>query len=203
MSGVKIAAAANGGSAEIAGPPDSSANTVLKLPADTGSAGQVLKIKSANHSTTNAELEWAAVDIPTLPHAFCFMDSQYFTSSTTLLAFNTSTTNDRSSGVTIDRTNERFTPTVAGLYQVQANLQFNHAGGTYTPTLYIHRNGSLYATSYNIVSYAGGHYDSIFAQAMVTMDGSSDYVDMRASHNGGGNATMLTQSTFTMFRVGA
>ena len=60
MSGVKIAAAANGGSAEIAGPPDSSANTVLKLPADTGSAGQVLKIKSANHSATNAELEWAA-----------------------------------------------------------------------------------------------------------------------------------------------
>ena len=59
MSGVKIKAATNGGSAEIAGPPDSSANTVLKLPADTGSAGQVLKIKSANHSATNAELEWA------------------------------------------------------------------------------------------------------------------------------------------------
>tara|TARA_B100000029_G_scaffold411815_1_gene414313 strand:+ start:9317 stop:9958 length:642 start_codon:yes stop_codon:yes gene_type:complete len=60
MSGVKISAAANGGSAEIAGPPDSSANTVLKLPADTGSAGKVLKVKSANHSATNAELEWAS-----------------------------------------------------------------------------------------------------------------------------------------------
>ncbi len=60
MAGVKIAAAQNGGSAEIAGPPSSSANTVLKLPADTGSAGQVLKVKSANHSATNAELEWAA-----------------------------------------------------------------------------------------------------------------------------------------------
>jgi len=60
MAGIKIKAAANNGSAEIAGPPDSSANTVLKLPADTGSAGKVLKIKSANHSATNAELEWAA-----------------------------------------------------------------------------------------------------------------------------------------------
>jgi hypothetical protein len=60
MAGVKIAAEASGGSAEIAGPPSSSANTVLKLPADTGSAGQVLKVKSANHSATNAELEWAA-----------------------------------------------------------------------------------------------------------------------------------------------
>tara|TARA_B100000287_G_C20633824_1_gene780894 strand:- start:625 stop:1287 length:663 start_codon:yes stop_codon:yes gene_type:complete len=59
MAGVKIAAAANGGSAEIAGPPSSSANTVLKLPADTGAAGKVLAVKSANHSSTNAELEWA------------------------------------------------------------------------------------------------------------------------------------------------
>lgn len=62
MAGVKIAAAANGGSAEIAGPPDSSANTVLKLPADTGSAGQVLAVASANHSGTNAELEWVDKD---------------------------------------------------------------------------------------------------------------------------------------------
>ena len=60
MAEVKITAATNGGSAAIAGPPSSSANTVLKLPADTGSAGQVLKVKSANHSATNAELEWAA-----------------------------------------------------------------------------------------------------------------------------------------------
>ena len=62
MAGVKIKAAANNGSAEIAGPPDSSANTVLKLPADTGAAGKVLKVKSANHSSTNAELEWGASD---------------------------------------------------------------------------------------------------------------------------------------------
>ena len=60
MAEVKIAAAQNGGSAAIAGPPSSSANTVLKLPADTGSAGQALKVKSANHSATNAELEWAS-----------------------------------------------------------------------------------------------------------------------------------------------
>ena len=59
MAEVKIAAASGGGSAGIAGPPSSSANTVLKLPGDTGTAGKVLKVKSANHSATNAELEWA------------------------------------------------------------------------------------------------------------------------------------------------
>ena len=57
---IGVTAAANGGSAAFVGPPDSSIHTKLKLPPDTGSAGQVLKVKSANHSSTNAELEWAA-----------------------------------------------------------------------------------------------------------------------------------------------
>ena len=57
---IGVTAAANGGSAAFVGPPDSSIHTKLKLPADTGAAGKVLKIKSANHSSTNAELEWAA-----------------------------------------------------------------------------------------------------------------------------------------------
>jgi|TARA_R100000482_G_C5101881_1_gene136049 hypothetical protein len=37
-----------------------SSDITLKLPSTTGSAGQVLKIASANHSSTNAELEFGA-----------------------------------------------------------------------------------------------------------------------------------------------
>jgi len=58
---VAVAAESGGGSAAFLGPPSSSANTKLKLPADTGAAGKVLAVKSANHSATNAELEWATV----------------------------------------------------------------------------------------------------------------------------------------------
>ena len=76
-------------------------------------------------------------------------------------------------------------------------------GGAYTPTLTLYRNGSLYAYTQGLVNYSGGHYDSLNVQAMMTFNGSSDYVDMRAYHNGGGNAIMQTQSTFSMFRVGA
>ena len=54
-------AAANAGSAAFVGPPDSSIHTKLKLPADTGAAGKMLAVKSANHSSTNAELEWTTV----------------------------------------------------------------------------------------------------------------------------------------------
>ena len=37
-----------------------SADVTLKLPSTSGSAGQVLKVASANHSATNAELEFGA-----------------------------------------------------------------------------------------------------------------------------------------------
>ena len=37
-----------------------SSDVTLKLPSTTGSAGQVLKVASANHSATNAELEFVA-----------------------------------------------------------------------------------------------------------------------------------------------
>ena len=177
-----------------------------------GSSGQI-GIAGANYGTSGQVLtsagsgsavQWASVSNPTLAHAFCFMDSQYFTGSVTLLMFHPSTTNDRSSGVTIDRTNERFTPTVAGVYLVQGMLHYNHpSGGSYTPTLALYRNGSSYAHTQGIVNYSGGHYDSLNVQAMMTFNGSSDYVDMRAYHNAGGNATMQVQSTFSMFRVGA
>ena len=168
--------------------------------ANYGTAGQVLTSQGSSSS-----VQWASPSNPTLPHAFVFMDSQYFTSSTTLLEFNNSTTNDKSSGVTITRGgSERFTPTVAGVYLVQGMLHYTHgSGGAYTPTLYLYRNGSSYAYTQGIVNYSGGHYDSLNIQAMMTFNGSSDYVDMRATHNAGGNATMQTQSTFSMFRVGA
>ena len=202
MSSIKIVHS-GGNSVSITAPVNNpAANRTFKLPDADGSDGQFLKTDG------NGALSFATPSnpLPTLPHAFVFMDSQYFTSSITLLEFNNSTTNDKSSGVTITRGgSERFTPTVAGVYFVQANLTYSHGGGTYTPVLYIYRNGSGYSSlsSNNIVSYGGGHNDSLSCSAMMTFNGTSDYVDMRASHNGGGNATMKSYSTFAMFRVGA
>ena len=191
----------SGGNKVTLSAPDSnpSSDVNLKLPQADGSNGQFLKTNGSG------ALSFATPSLPTLPHAFVFMDSQYFTSSVTLLQFNNSTTNDKSSGVTITiGGSERFTPTVAGVYLVQGMLLYNHgSGGAYTPNLYLYRNGSSYAYTQGIVNYSGGHYDSLNIQAMITFNGSSDYVDMRASHNAGGNAIMITQSTFSMFRVGA
>ena len=174
--------------------------TLAKL--EHGTSSNDGKFLRANNGA-DPTFETVSANNPTIAHAFVFMDSQYFTGTVTLLEFNPSTTNDQSSGVTIDRTNERFTPTVAGVYQVQAVLHFSHGGNAYTPAVYIYKNGSQFVMASNIVNYSGGHHDSVFVQGMISMNGSSDYVDMRASHNGGNNATTFTTSTFTMFRVGA
>ena len=146
-----------------------SADITFKLPVADGSSGQVLQTDGSG------ALSFATV-IPTLPHAFVFMDSQYFTSTTTLLGFNNSTTNDKSSGVTIDRTNDRFTPTVSGTYLVQGIVDYYHggSGGAYTPIVYLYRNGISYTYARGIVNYNGGHYDSLNVQAMMTFNGSSD-----------------------------
>lgn len=192
--------AQSGGSVALDAPTQTtgSADLTFKLPVADGSANQVIQTNGSG------QLSFADIPLPTLPHAFVFMDSQYFTGSVTLLQFNNSTTNDQSSGVTITRSgSERFTPTVAGVYLVQAVLNFQHGGSSYTPVVYIYKNGSSFVHSSNIISYSGGHYDSLSCQAMISMNGSSDYVDMRGSHNGGGDATMFTHSTFSMFRIGA
>ena len=122
MSNIKLVH--SGGNSVSLTTPDSNpaANRTFKLPGADGSSGQFLKTDGSG------ALSFATPSLPTLPHAFAFMDSQYFTSTITLLAFNPSSTNDKSSGVTIDRTNERFTPTVAGTYLVQGMLEYYHAG---------------------------------------------------------------------------
>ena len=200
MSSIKIVHS-GGNSVSITAPVNNpAANRTFKLPDADGSDGQFLKTDG------NGALSFATPSnpLPTLPHAFVFMDSQYFTSSITLLEFNNSTTNDKSSGVTITRGgSERFTPTVAGTYLVHGMLEYNDAGGTYTLTVYLYRNGSQYTYARGIVNYNGGHYDTVNVQAMMTFNGTSDYVDMRGSHNSGGNATMTVQSSLSMFRVGA
>jgi len=51
----------SGNGTKITGPvANPSADITLKVPSTTGTAGQVLKVASANHSATNAELEWGA-----------------------------------------------------------------------------------------------------------------------------------------------
>jgi hypothetical protein len=58
MSNVKLKHSSGNGTKLHAPAANPSADITLKVPSTTGSAGQVLAVASANHSSTNAELEW-------------------------------------------------------------------------------------------------------------------------------------------------
>ena len=135
-------------------------------------------------------------------YAFRGLDSQYFTSSNTRMNFYSSGDNF-SSGITIDESNDRFTPTVAGKYLVMYHIGANHSGGSFTLSSSIRKNGSAKYSNNTLINYGGGFNEAMFGQAVVDMNGSSDYVDLIASHNGGGNATSGTNGYFFMVHINA
>jgi len=62
-SSIKLKHASGNGTSFHSPASNPSSDITLKVPSTTGSAGQVLKVASANHSSTNAELEWAAAGV--------------------------------------------------------------------------------------------------------------------------------------------
>ena len=141
---------------------------------------------------------------PSQAHGFAFMDSQYFTTSATKMNFNNSNSGDISSGVTIDRTNERLTPTVAGTYLVQTQLMFSYStgGSNIQFVVFQYKNGSEYAYNTQDQYRGSGLVSNVICQSLMTFNGSTDYVEMWAKHNGGGNAIMGVASTFMIVRIG-
>ena len=126
-------------------------------------------------------------------YAFRQLDSQYFTSSTTRLAF-WSIGENFSSGITIDETNERFIPTVAGKYLFMYSIYCSHSGGTFTLSSFLRKNGGNKFPNAHLINYNGGFNQTLTGQAVLDMNGTTDYVDVAANHNGGGNATCGTHS---------
>ena len=63
MSNVKLVHSTGNGTSIAAPAANPSSNITLKVPSTTGTAGQAIKVASANHSATNAELEWGVSGI--------------------------------------------------------------------------------------------------------------------------------------------
>lgn len=96
-----------------------SSDITLKLPSTTGSAGQVLKVASANHSSTNAELEFAAAASGKILQVLQTVKTDTFSSSTT------------GSDVDITGLSVTITPSSASnkvLVTYDTNISANNAG---------------------------------------------------------------------------
>jgi hypothetical protein len=71
-----------------------------------------------------------------------------------------------------DTTNMRFTPTIAGYYQITACATTTSTSGT-TERISIYKNGSIFKAGPNIISYAEGS----FVSALIYLNGTTDYVE--------------------------
>lgn len=144
-----------------------SADVTLKLPSTTGSAGQVLKVASANHSATNAELEFGAAG-----------------AAPTVAVARTNQTTALSGGTNYDIT------LPANCYQVEFSAMGVSTSGSGSPAFRFGTSSGIISTGsyYNIQGKFGasdeGQYnsgDNHINFCNIEMNGASDTGDIQAT----------------------
>jgi hypothetical protein len=89
-------------------------------------------------------------------------------------------------------TNYRFTPTVAGYYQVNAAICYNAGAGAQQDAIFIYKNGSAYKVG-NYIADTGALGLRAVVSCLVYCNGSTDYIEIYGLYNAG-PATQLTNS---------
>ena len=94
-------------------------------------------------------------------------------------------------------TNYRFTPTVAGYYQISGGIGFNYSGAASTGGIgiSIYKNGSSFASASTTNSLAYGNMQS---SKLIYLNGSSDYVELYG-FNANGTPTFTGDTSLTWF----
>ena len=78
-------------------------------------------------------------------------------------------------------TNYRFTPTIAGYYQVTGCAWM---GGQPQQRVTVWKNGTYYRTGH-VTANGGGYNNSSFVSCLVYLNGSTDYIELYAWQNSG------------------
>ena len=89
-------------------------------------------------------------------------------------------------------TNYRFTPTVAGYYQVNANLTLNGSSTSTVISSFIYKNGTTAIVATQIPFNSGGSYVTAACSTVVYMNGTTDYLEQYVWQNSGSTLTVLT-----------
>lgn len=159
MSSIKLKHTSGNGTILNSPAANPSSDITLKLPSTTGSAGQVLTVASANHSSTNAELEFAAAG------GISMIDTYYLSSSMSMsgASWNYLKTN-------FSRVNGSLgTMNVTGL---GTGLSVSNAGSASTFSFPSTGYYQIEFTSTTAATTSSSH-DYVYAAIVVTRDGSN------------------------------
>lgn len=89
----------------------------------------------------------------------------------------------------------RFTPTIAGYYQINAATCTVNTGNSYTM---IYKNGSEFKRGTQTQTVTGAV--TFIAAALVFCNGTTDYIEHYFSNNSGTNGTSITGAPLTYFQ---
>jgi hypothetical protein len=146
-------------------------STVLTLPASTGT----VMVNGPAFSATAGALTIATSTFTKIPFSSLVTDTNS--------NYNTSL--------------YRFTPTVAGYYLVKVQFFLGVSGGRTAASIY--KNGSDVCQTLIPSSNTNGGV-SVVSQAVVYLNGSSDYVEAYGYQESGGNGTINTAANLTSFQ---
>lgn len=170
------------GAITLAAPSVAGTNTIT-LPAATGTAlttagGQTIS-GTTTVSTLNATTIQVGGNLAVNGPAFSayLSSNQSITSSVwTKVQFNTEEFDTNSNYD--NATNYRFTPTVAGYYQVNASISASSSSSQTRSIIAIYKNGSEFKRG----NYLGAGYNSVsenpIVSALIYLNGSTDYVEV-------------------------
>jgi hypothetical protein len=96
-------------------------------------------------------------------------------------------------------TNYRFTPQVAGYYQVSGGAQLNYTSGSLSSFICIYKNGSAFKFGNNTMNT--NVYQQVCVSALIYLNGSTDYVEMYAQQNSGGSANIGGNQNTSYFQA--
>jgi hypothetical protein len=97
-------------------------------------------------------------------------------------------------------TNYRFTPTVAGYYQINASTRISGstASGGAETFLAIYKNGSIFRRGTNWYGFTST-YMTVACSSLVYCNGSTDYIEIYVYNNTGSSSTVSNNETITYF----
>ena len=99
-------------------------------------------------------------------------------------------------------TNYRFTPTIAGYYQVNYSVQYNAGAASGTVVGYLYKNGAVYSYSLGYYWTSAGNGFSV-ASDIVYLNGSTDYLELYTGNFTGTNLNLNAASGGACYLSGA
>jgi hypothetical protein len=167
----------------------------LKLNTASGGSITLQEADTASNLTATLPATTGTVMVSgNMPAFYVTIGTNQSLSSATVtkLQFNTETFDTNSNFDST--TNYRFTPTVAGYYQINLSQEFSNTTGT--QTVQIVKNGSRIASGGSPNTATNGTFMSV-CSVLCFLNGSTDYVEAYGYLSAGGTAFAGTSSQFS------